>query len=145
MSGKSKLNNRRLNHPQAMPENRFTASQAISHDGIEVRIYPVEQGYRVVVSSILNEYWHPGIFPSVQELWDWVQPQVEALAEDGLPLAREWMMLDSDFDGNGMYGDWFINQAARHWEGYDPLTNRCYTASTRIALTRKIDQIQAQR
>jgi len=55
MSGKSKLNNRRLNHPQTMPENRFTASQAISHDGIEVRIYPVEQGYRVVVSSILNE------------------------------------------------------------------------------------------
>ncbi|MEQ8960224.1 MAG: hypothetical protein RLP02_20260 [Coleofasciculus sp. C2-GNP5-27] len=49
MSGNSKLNNRRLIYPQAIPENRFTASQAISQEGIEVRIYPVEQGYRVVV------------------------------------------------------------------------------------------------
>jgi hypothetical protein len=120
--------------------------QVIEHGGIEARIYQVQQGYRVEVSSLDTEfYWHPGIFGSKQELWDWLRPQLYALIDNGLVLGGEWMMLEGDFDGNERYGDWFVNQTAQRWEGYDPLTNRCHTAPTLRALKEKIDRIELER
>jgi len=116
--------------------------QVIEHAGVEVRIYRVQQGYRVEVSGTETEfYWHPGIFESVQELWNWLQPQLEVILDSGLALAGEWMTLEGDFDDNQIYRDWFINKKDQEWQGYDPLTNRCYTAQSLEMLKEKIDQI----
>ena len=120
-----------------------SAIKIVEHGGVEARIYQIEQGYRVEVNGTETDfYWHPGIFHSRQELWDWLRPQLEALIDSGLALSGEWMTLEGDFDGNELYRDWFICQKQPHWEGYDPLTNRCYTASSLAMLKVKIDQIQ---
>ncbi|MGF1480213.1 MAG: hypothetical protein ACFB4I_12095 [Cyanophyceae cyanobacterium] len=119
--------------------------QAIEYQSIEVRIYQVLAGYRVEMSGLGTQfYWHPGIFAQFEELWEWLLPQLEAFARDGLPLGGEWMMLEGDFDDNGFYCDWFICKT-QAWQGYDPLTNCCHTASTWQALKQKIDEIQAGR
>ena len=119
--------------------------QVIEQGGIEARIYRVQQGYRVEVSGIGTQFfWHPGIFRTECELWDWLFPQFYALVDDGIVLGGEWMMLEGDFDGNGIYQDWFICQTARSWQGYDPLTNCCYTARTWQALQAKIDEKQSE-
>ncbi|NEP02415.1 MAG: hypothetical protein F6K58_27955 [Symploca sp. SIO2E9] len=119
--------------------------QVISHAGTEARIYPVQQGYRVVVSGTETEfYWHPGIFQSKQELWDWLRPQLEVFIDSGLALGGEWMTLEGDFDDNQMYRKWFINKTAQEWQGYDPLTNRCHTAGSLKALKVKIDRVESE-
>lgn len=119
--------------------------QVIEHGGIEVRTYQVIQGYRVEVSGTSTEfYWHPGIFRSKQELWDWLRPQLEVLIDTGLALSGEWMTLEGDFDDNQMYLHWFINKTAQEWQGYDPLTNRCHTAPSLKALKAKIDRISEE-
>jgi hypothetical protein len=120
------------------------AIQVISLDGIEARIFHVTQGYRVEVSSTLNDYWHPGIFPDFQQLEEWLQSQL-AMLSAGFPLSGDWLMLESDFDTNEIYRGWFIDKAAQNWQGYDPLTNCCYSASTRKALKAKINQIEDER
>jgi len=121
-----------------------SAIQVIEHGGIEARIYQVEQGYRVEVSGTETDfYWHPGIFGSQQELWQWLRPQLEALIDNGLALSGEWMTLEGDFDGNELYRDWFICQKQETWEGYDPLTNRCHKAPSLAMLKVKIDQIES--
>ena len=117
--------------------------QVVILDDIEARIYRVQQGYRVEVTSTLSDYWHPGIFPNLKELLKWLQPQLETL-NAGFPLGGDWMMLEGDFDGNGIYRDWFIYEA-QHWQGYDPWTNCCYGAPSFAALKSKIDQIEAVR
>jgi hypothetical protein len=119
--------------------------EVIEQGGIEVRIYPVQQGYRVEISGTETEfYWHPGIFQSLQVLWDWLQPQLYALSDLGLVLSGEWMTLEGDFDGNEIYRDWFICQG-QSWQGYDPLTNCCYTAPSLMVLKQKIDQTEIER
>jgi hypothetical protein len=117
--------------------------QVIPLDDIEARIYRVEQGYRVEVSSCLSDYWHPGVFWDLQQLVEWLYPELEKL-NAGFALGGDWMMLEGDFDGNGKYRDWFICQA-QNWQGFDPMTNCCYSASSYIALMAKIDQIEALR
>lgn len=120
-----------------------SAIQIVEHGGVEARIYQVQQGYRVEVSGTETDfYWHPGIFRSRQELWQWLRPQLEALIDNGLALSGEWMTLEGDFDGNELYRDWFICQKQETWEGYDPLTNRCHKAPSLTALKVKIDQIE---
>ena len=92
--------------------------ELIEYGSIEARIYRVQKGYRVEVSGTETEfYWHPGIFPSLQVLRDWLIPQLEALVNDGLALGGEWMMLEGDFDGNELYRDWFICETAQEWQG----------------------------
>ena len=62
-----------------------TPVQVISHAGTEASIYQVQHGYRVSISGTETEfYWHPGIFQSVQELWQWLRPQLEVLIDTGL-------------------------------------------------------------
>jgi hypothetical protein len=120
-----------------------SAIQVIEHGGVEARIYQVQQGYRVEVSGTETDfYWHPGIFRSQQELWDWLRPQLENLIDHGLALGGEWMTLEGDFDGNELYCNWFICQKHDTWEGYDPLTNRCHKAQSLAELKAKIDQIE---
>jgi hypothetical protein len=58
----------------------------------------------------------------------------------GLALSGEWMTLEGVFDGDELYCHWFICQKQLHWEGYDPLTNRCHTGPSLAALKVKIDQ-----
>jgi hypothetical protein len=118
--------------------------QVINFDDIEARIFQVQQGYRVEVSSTLNDYWHPGIFPNFQQLEEWLQSQL-AILSAGFSLGGDWLMLESDFDTNEIYRGWFIDKSVKNWQGYDPLTNRCYSASTRKALTAKINQIEDKR
>ncbi|GAB4174359.1 MAG: hypothetical protein Fur006_04210 [Coleofasciculaceae cyanobacterium] len=117
--------------------------RVITLDDIEARIYQVEQGYRVEVSSCLSDYWHPGVFWDLQQLEIWLEPELEIL-NAGFSLGGDWMMLEGDFDGNGRYRDWFICQA-QQWQGYDPMTNRCYSAASLVALMAKIDRIEADR
>jgi hypothetical protein len=117
--------------------------KVIPLDDIEARIYRVQLGYRVEVSSTLTDYWHPGIFPDLNELLEWLKPELEEL-NAGFALGGEWMMLESDFDGNGIYRDWFICEA-QQWQGYDPFTNRCHVAPSFSSLRKKIDQIEAER
>ena len=122
-----------------------SAIQVIEQDGIEARIYSVQQGYRVEVSGTETEfYWHPGIFHNQQELWDWLRPQLEALINSGLALGGEWMALEGDFDGNELYRDWLICQKQELWESYDPLSNHCHTARSLVALKAKIDRIELE-
>ena len=117
--------------------------RVITLDDIEARICQVEQGYRVEVSSCLSDYWHPGVFWDLQQLEEWLEPELEIL-DAGFSLGGDWMMLEGDFDGNGRYRDWFICQA-QQWQGYDPMTNRCYSAASLAALMAKIDRIEADR
>lgn len=117
--------------------------ELITLDDIEARIYPVKQGYRVEVYSTLSDYWHPGIFGDFQQLEEWLKAELEKL-NDGFPLGGDWMMLEGDFDGNGVYRDWFICQA-QDWQGYDPLTNHCHTAPSLKHLKEKIDRIKDER
>jgi hypothetical protein len=117
--------------------------RVITLDNIEVRIYRVQQGYRVEVSSTLNDYWHPGIFWDVQQLEEWLKLELEKL-NDGFALGGDWMMLEGDFDDNGIYRDWFICKA-KEWQGYDPLTNHCHTALFLKELKAKIDRIEDER
>jgi hypothetical protein len=117
--------------------------QVISLNDIEARIFRVQQGYRVEVSSTLTDYWHRGVFQDFEQLQDWLKFELEKL-EAGFSLGSDWLMFEGDFDGNGIYQDWFICEA-QDWQGYDPLTNRCYKASTFKALKAKIDQIEDER
>jgi hypothetical protein len=119
------------------------AIQVITRDDIEARIFPVQQGYRVEVSTALVDYWHPGVFPHLQQLQAWLTFELAKL-DSGFSLSGDWMMLEGDFDGNGRYREWFICQQ-KNWQGYDPFTNRCYTAPTRSTLTAKIDRIESDR
>lgn len=115
----------------------------ININDIEARIYRVEQGYRVEVSSCLSDYWHPGVFGDLQQLEEWLEPELEKL-NAGFALGGDWMMLEGDFDGNGRYRDWFICQS-QQWQGYDPMTNCCYSSPSLVALMAKIDRIEALR
>lgn len=120
--------------------------QIVERQGVEICIYRVLKGYRVEVSGIGTQfYWHPGIFPELPALWDWLVPQLEAFVEDGVALGGEWMMLEGDFDGNGFYRDWFVCKTAQSWQGYDPVTNCCYTAPTWQALREKIEKVKKSR
>jgi hypothetical protein len=116
------------------------AVRVITLDDIEARIYRVEQGYRIEVSSCLSDYWHPGIFSDLQQLEEWLYPELEKL-NVGFALGGDWMMLEGDFDGNGKYRDWFVFQD-KNWQGYDPMTNCCYSAASFVALKAKIDRIE---
>ncbi|HEY9632255.1 MAG TPA: hypothetical protein V6D14_02550 [Coleofasciculaceae cyanobacterium] len=115
----------------------------ITLDDIEARIFQVQQGYRIEISSTLVDYWHPGVFPDLLQLEEWLNFELEKL-QAGFSLSSEWMMFEGDFDGNGIYRDWFIFEA-QHWQGYDPLTNRCYTSSSLKELKMKIDRIEDER
>ena len=118
--------------------------QVSEYDGYEVRIYQVRDGYRVEINGIGTQfYWHPGIFRRQEELWEWLRIQLNALVDDGIALGEEWMMLEGDFDGNGLYRGWFIQQTRQHWQGYDPLTNCCYTAPTWQTLQAKIERVES--
>lgn len=117
--------------------------QVIEYSNIEASIFPVEEGYRAVIRSP-DFFWHPGVFSDLQLLWEWLRLQVETRAR-GLPLGGDWLMLEGDFDSNEIYQDWFIYDAGKRWEGYDPLTNRCYCASRLQELKRKIDQVERKR
>lgn len=117
--------------------------QVITLDSIEARLYQVQQGYRVEVSTTLVDYWHTGVFRDLHQLEEWLKFELEKL-EAGFCLGGDWLLLEGDFDGNGLYREWFICQE-KDWQGYDPLTNCCYTASSKAALKAKIDQIQAER
>lgn len=117
--------------------------QVITLDGLEARIYRVQQGYRVEVSTILMDYWHRGVFWDINQLEDGLMFELEKL-QAGCCLGGDWMMLEGDFDDNGIYQGWFICKE-QDWQGYDPLTNRCYIASTLKALKLKIDRIQDER
>lgn len=113
----------------------------IESSGIEARIYQVQQGYRAEISGAETEfYWHPGIFEDFYQLQEWLNFELEKL-EAGFFLRGDWLMLEGDFDGNGMYKSWFIYQE-QDWQGFDPLTNRCYKASSWKALKARIDQIE---
>jgi hypothetical protein len=69
-----------------------SAIQVIEHGGVEARIYQVQQGYRVEVSGNETDfYWHPGIFTSRQELWQWLRPQLQALS-DRLSFPLEFIL-----------------------------------------------------
>ncbi len=92
---------------------------------------------------MLVDYWHPSIFPDLHQLEEWLKFELEKL-EAGFFLGGDWIMLEGDFDGNGLYRDWFICEA-RHWQGYDPLTNRCHTALSLKELKEKIDRIENER
>ncbi len=116
------------------------AVRVITLDDIEARIYRVEQGYRIEVSSCLSDYWHPGIFSDLQQLEEWLYPELEKL-NVGFALGGDWMMFEGDFDGNGKYRDWFVYQS-QNWQGYDPMTNCCYSAPSLVALKAKIDRIE---
>ncbi len=120
------------------------ATEVIKFENVEVRIFKVEQGYRVELSSTLSDYWHRGVFWDFEQLLEWLTPQLEKLA-DGYALGGDWLMLESDFDGNEMYRGWFIYDAPRGWEGYDPLTNCCYGAMHRKELKQKIDRVEEER
>lgn len=117
--------------------------QVVSLDDIEARIFRVQQGYRVEVSTTLMDYWHPGVFEDLQHLEEWLKFELEKL-EAGFSLGGDWIMLEGDFDGNGIYRDWFICQG-KDWQAYDPLTNCCYTAGTLAALKLKIDRVEEER
>lgn len=117
--------------------------QVITLDGIEARIYQVQQGYRVEVSTIMVDYWHRGVFWDIHQLEEWLKFELEKL-QAGFCLGGDWMMLEGDFDGNGIYRGWFIDEE-QDWQGYDPMTNRCYTSPTLKALKLKIDRIQDER
>lgn len=117
--------------------------KVIALDSIEARIYQVEKGYRVEVSGTLSDYWHRGIFWDLQQLEEWLEPELERL-NAGFAVSEDWMMIEGDFDGNGKYRDWFFCQE-KNWQGYDPLTNCCYTAPTWNALQVKIDRIEDER
>jgi hypothetical protein len=117
--------------------------KVITLDDIEARIYRVQQGYRVEVSSTLHDYWHPGIFWDFQHLEEWLKAELEKL-NHGFSLNSDWIMLEGDFDGNGIYRDWFICQE-QDWQGYDPLTNHCHTAPSVQKLQEKIDRIEDER
>lgn len=117
--------------------------EVITLDGIEARIFQVQQGYRVEIYTTLVDYWHTGIFWDLHQLEEWLEFEVEKL-EVGISLGGDWLMLEGDFDGNGIYRDWFVCQE-KDWQGYDPLTNRCHTAPTLKALKAKIDRIEEER
>lgn len=117
--------------------------QVITLNGIEARIFRVQQGYRVEISTTLVDYWHAGVFWDLHQLEEWLKFEVEKL-EVGVSLGGDWLMLEGDFDGNGIYRDWFICKE-KDWQGYDPLTNRCHTAPTLKALKAKIDRIEEER
>jgi len=117
--------------------------QVITLDGIEARIFRVQQGYRVEISTTLVDYWHRGVFWDLHQLEEWLEFEVEKL-EVGISLGGDWLMLEGDFDGNGIYRDWFVCQE-KDWQGYDPLTNCCHTAPTLKALKAKIDRIEEER
>jgi hypothetical protein len=117
--------------------------KVIIFDDIEARIYRVQNGYRVEVSTTLVDYWHPGVFRDLHHLEEWLKFELEKL-EAGFCLGGDWLMLEGDFDGNGIYRDWFICEE-KNWQGYDPLTNRCYSASSSLALKAKIDRIENER
>jgi len=117
--------------------------QVISLDDIEARIFQVPQGYRVEVTATLDDYWHPGIFRDLHQLEEWLQFELEKL-DGGFSLGGDWMRLEGDFDGNGIYRDWFICEE-KDWQGYDPLTNCCYIAPSLTVLKAKIDQIELER
>lgn len=114
----------------------------IESSGIEARIYQIQYGYRAEINGTETEfYWHPGIFQDFYQLKEWLKFELEKL-EAGFFLRGDWLMLEGDFDGNSMYKNWFICHQQQNWQGFDPLTNRCYTASSWKALKEKIDQIE---
>ncbi|MEC4893659.1 MAG: hypothetical protein SAL07_14795 [Oscillatoria sp. PMC 1051.18] len=117
--------------------------KVVEKDSIEAQIFQVPQGYRVVINSP-NFYWHPGIFWSLTLLEEWLILQLERL-EASLPLGGDWLMLEGDFDSNEFYRGWFIYDGGQVWQGYDPLTNRCYTGSNLRELKNKIDRLEAER
>lgn len=117
--------------------------QVITQDDIEARIYRVQLGYRVEISTTLVDYWHPGVFRDMPQLEEWLKFELEKL-EAGFSLGGDWIMLEGDFDGNGIYRDWFICEG-QNWQGYDYLTNCCHTAPSLVALKSKIDRIEAER
>ncbi|NEQ25205.1 MAG: hypothetical protein F6K28_40245, partial [Microcoleus sp. SIO2G3] len=53
--------------------------QVISLDDIEARIFQVPQGYRVEVTTTLDDYWHPGIFRDLHQLQEWLPFELEKL------------------------------------------------------------------
>jgi hypothetical protein len=122
---------------------RLNSIQVVSLEDIEARIFRVQQGYRVEVSTTLMDYWHPGVFEDLHELEEWLRFELGRL-EAGFCLGGDWIILEGDFDGNGIYRDWFICQL-KNWQGYDPLTNCCYTAGTLAALKLKIDRVEEER
>ncbi|MEC4989659.1 MAG: hypothetical protein SAJ37_13095 [Oscillatoria sp. PMC 1068.18] len=117
--------------------------KVIERDSIEAQIFQVAQGFRVVINSP-NFYWHPGIFWSLIELEKWLDWQLEKL-EASLPLGEDWLMLEGDFDSNELYRGWFIYDSRKVWQGYDPLTNCCYTRSSILELKKKIDGLETER
>jgi hypothetical protein len=54
--------------------------QVISLDDIEARIFQVPQGYRVEVTTTLDDYWHHGIFRDLHQLEQWLQFELESAA-----------------------------------------------------------------
>ncbi|HBB30613.1 MAG TPA: hypothetical protein DC064_01855 [Cyanobacteria bacterium UBA9273] len=124
---------------------QISSIQVIERSGIEACIYQVEQGYRVQIQATESEfYWHPGIFWSLEELLAWLNLELATL-EASLPLGGEWMMLEGDFEDNEIYRGWFIYKTKREWQGYDPLTNCCYTAPYLKGLKGKINRIEEER
>lgn len=118
--------------------------QVIEHSGIEARIYQVQQGYRVELDGTDTElYWHVGVFADFQQVNAWLKFELEKL-DAGLLLGSDWLMLEGDFSGNRFYRDWFICKGL-DWQAYDPLTNRCYIASSLKELKGKIDRIEDER
>lgn len=122
----------------------MTLVRTIERGSIEAAVFQVRDGYRATMRSP-SFHWHPGVFPDLEQLWNWLQFQV-ATVESGLPLNRDWLPLDGDRRGNCFYRDWFVYRLrAGRWQGYDPLTNRCYSAATYTQLRAKIDCCEAQR
>ena len=115
-------------------------ARLLEHHGITVRIYRLQQCYRVELSNREGKlYWYPGVFRSEQELWDWFKPQLEALIEEDIALSGKWMQSSEE----ELYQGWFIIETADGWEGYDPMTNHCNRASTLEELQDQINRIEA--
>ncbi|MEO0946905.1 MAG: hypothetical protein AAFY11_01915 [Cyanobacteria bacterium J06641_5] len=118
--------------------------RTIERGSIEAAVFQVRDGYRATMRNP-SFHWHPGVFPDLDLLWNWLHFQV-ATVESGLPLSSDWLPLNGDRPGNCFYRDWFVYRLRPgYWHGYDPLTNRCYTAKTYAQLRAKIDSCETQR
>lgn len=90
----------------------------LEHNDITVRIYHLQQCYRVEVSTREGKlYWYPGVFRSEQELWDWFRPPLEALIEEGIDLSGKWMQSSEE----ELYQGWFVMKVITFTEARNKL------------------------
>ena len=113
-----------------------------------ILVYSIVDGYRVeVIDSGDDFYYHPGIFPDLEDAIMFAHISFHSPNPCAL-YCNDWLGGNSEivFWTCSHYKGWFVWGFDNYEiETFDPLTNRCYVRETLPEIYKLIDTIQAAR